>query len=939
MMYFNSREKVFKGYRAVVLWLSIIIFSWLSLMLSIWVELHTVDNEFNDRAGEIHRTLVQRISNLETVLTSLVGLYHSSDFLGIAEQTSFSQEMLKAYPFISAIMHMTRIPNERRDEFEAQMREQGFVGFRLKIDSHRGGDHIGTGGYYLPVSFIEPMDPRSANLLGYDLMRQPGVFNALQQSIKGGEIVSFGPVVINSSGKSQYFVLKPVYLGRYPPEKMQERVDMFNGMAVLCIELERFVDGIIEADMPYDLSLLPVTDRDQVTHGGIMAGFSKPNLARIAVDLSTLEYRQKIEVYGMVFELLVNQRIRADIIDWRNVLAIWMLSLLILFLAIAVYRNMRIVQLKEDEANAAIAAEDERFSHVIDTAFDAVITADANCMILSWNQQAVEVFGYNEEDVLGLHLFQLILTHISLVEATDALKPMFKGSEEHPTGVRLEVEGRDRNSRKFPLDLAISCSRIGDMFTLSVFARDITERKQWDEKIRMLAYSDSLTKLPNRQAFKEQVSRAIKVARRHQRIGAVLYLDLDEFKRINDTLGHDIGDMLLKNVTSRLEGQLRDTDLVERNCECELENCNIARLGGDEFTVLLEDIQKPEVAALVAKRVQDAIARSYNLNGHEVYVTPSIGIAVFPRDGRDVEELLKNADTAMYHAKAVGKNNFQFYSEQMNILATTRLKLEGKLRKALACNEMELFYQPQIDLASGEIVSAEALLRWHEPELGMVSPVEFIPIAEETGMIMELGEWVLNEACRQNKEWQNAGYKPIRIGVNLSSMQFIQRDLSVKVAMALKSSRLNPKYLELEITESVIMRNVNETITTLKDFKDMGISISVDDFGTGYSSLNYLKRLPLDNLKVDRAFVKDIPDNEDDVTITSAIIALAQSLGLGVVAEGVETESQMHFLQQQGCELAQGYFFSKPLPADQLVSMLQHQDESEGVGARLTGNS
>jgi diguanylate cyclase (GGDEF)-like protein len=439
--------------------------------------------------------------------------------------------------------------------------------------------------------------------------------------------------------------------------------------------------------------------------------------------------------------------------------------------------------------------------------------------------------------------------------------------------------------------------------------------------------------LPNRQAFKEHVTRAIKVAKRHQRVGAVLYLDLDEFKRINDTLGHDIGDMLLVHVTSRLEGQLRETDMVRRSFDDEIEKRNIARLGGDEFTVLLEDVQKPEVAAVVAKRVQDAIARSYNLNGHEVYVTPSIGIAIFPRDGHDVEELLKNADTAMYHAKAVGKNNFQFYSEQMNVLATTRLKLEGKLRKALACNEMELFYQPQIDLATGEVVSVEALLRWDEPELGMVSPVEFIPIAEETGMIIELGEWVLNEACRQNKEWQDAGYTPIRVAVNLSSMQFIQRDLSMKVAKALKNSRLNPKFLELEITESVIMRNVNETITALNDFKDMGISISVDDFGTGYSSLNYLKRFPLDNLKVDRAFVKDIPDNEDDVTITSAIIALAQSLGLGVVAEGVETESQLEFLEQHGCELAQGYFFSKPIPAGQLVNFLRHQNDTKEVGS------
>jgi diguanylate cyclase (GGDEF)-like protein/PAS domain S-box-containing protein len=931
MIHFNSREKIFTGYRAVVLWLSIVLFLLAALILSIWLELHKANIVFNDRAGEIHRTLTQRISSLETVLTSLVGLYHSSDFLGIAELTSFSQEMLKAYPFISSIMHMTKIPEESREEFESEMREQGFVSFRLSDREKLSSLNVGADGYYLPVSFIEPMDPLSANLLGFDLTALPDALETLQQSIQNGEIVTFGPIKKKRSGKSQYFVLKPVYLGRYPPKLPEERMEMFNGMAVLCIELERIIDGLIEPDLPFNLSLETVDEKIN-TNDELVAGLSNSSIAKIAPDLNRFERRYKIKIYGNNLELFVNQKIKVNDIDWWNVLVIWMWSSLILFLAVAVYRNKRIAQLKEEEANAAIAAEDERFSHVIDTAFDAVITADANCKILSWNQQAVEVFGYKEENVIGLHLLQLILSHKSVMEVGEALESMFKVSKDHPVGVRLEVEGQNNNGRKFPLELAMSCSRIGEIFTLSVFARDITERKQWDEKIRTLAYSDSLTKLPNRQAFKEQVNRAIKVAKRHQRIGAVLYLDLDEFKRINDTLGHDIGDMLLINVTSRLVGQLRETDLVGRNYDSEVENRNIARLGGDEFTVLLEDIQRPEVAALVAKRVQDAIARSYNLNGHEVYVTPSIGIAIFPRDGQDVDELLKNADTAMYHAKAVGKNNFQFYSEQMNVLATTRLKLEGKLRKALACNEMQLYYQPQIDLATGDIVSAEALLRWKEPELGMISPTEFIPIAEETGMIIELGEWVLNEACRQNKTWQDAGYNPIRIAVNLSSMQFIQRDLSLKVAKALKNSRLNPRYLELEITESIIMRNVNETITTLNDFKDMGIRISVDDFGTGYSSLNYLKRFPLDNLKVDRTFVKDIPDNEDDVTITSAIIALAQSLGLGVVAEGVETESQLAFLEDSGCEMAQGYHFSKPLPADQFLTMLRQQGDAKEVG-------
>jgi diguanylate cyclase (GGDEF)-like protein/PAS domain S-box-containing protein len=920
----NTRLKVFKGYRAIVLWLLIFLFSLFSLLLSILAELNTTNKAFHDRSAEIHRTLKHRITNLETVLTSLVGFHHASDYFDIAKLASFSNELLKAYPFISSIMHATRISEEDIGGFEQGMREQGFVGFRLKVNHQQNQVQFGQAHYYLPVSFIDPMDPLSASVLGYDLMRHSGTIKRVQQSVKQGKITTFGPVEVSRSAKSQYLVVKPVYLGRYPPGEPLERLDMFNGMAVLSIGLGQLVDGLIGPDRHYDISLKPIADKVEVKRRGIIAGLSP---SKIAMNLTSFDHRQKVEIYGANFELSINRSINSDIIDWQRVIVIWMLSLLVLVLAIGVYRNKRLAQLQKNEANAAIAAGDARFSHVIDTAFDAVITADASCVILNWNHQAAEVFGYTEQDVLGLHLFQLILTHKSLTKVSEVLESIINKAISHPTGIRLEVEGKDKHSREFPLDLAISCSKISEIHSLSVFARDITDLKRRDEKIRTLAYHDSLTKLPNRQAFKEQVTRAIKIAKRYQRLGAVLFLDLDGFKRINDTLGHDIGDMLLKQVTHRLETQVRETDIVGRDCEDEGINRNVSRLGGDEFTILLEDIQKPEAAAVVAKRVQDAIGDPYNLKGHEVYVTPSIGIAIIPKDGQDVETLLKSADTAMYHAKTMGKNNFQFYSEQMNVAAAMRLKLEGKLRKALTNSEMELYYQPQINLNTGQIVSVEALLRWNDSELGAISPIEFIPIAEETGMIIELGEWVLNEACRQNKQWQDVGFPPIRVAINLSNLQLIQRDLTTKVAEILNHTKLDSKYLELEITESVIMHNIKETIATLNKFKEMGITISVDDFGTGYSSLNYLKRLPLDNLKIDRSFVKDIPENEDDITITSAIVGLAQSLGLGVIAEGVETESQLQFLMQLGCETVQGYLFSKPLNTEKLARMLRlHRD-------------
>ncbi|MCM8881749.1 MAG: EAL domain-containing protein [Candidatus Thiodiazotropha sp.] len=895
-----------------------------------WIEFHTVNKGFTNKAWEVHRTVTQRISSLETVLISLVGLYHSSDFLRTAEQTSFSQEMLKAYPYITSIMHMERIPHERLDQFEARMRDDGFIGFQLKNNTqYLKQNKFSNVDFHLPISFIEPMTPLSANLLGYDLVRVSGAFSAIVRAVKSGETSVSGRIRLGGTNNSNILIIKPVYLGRYPPIKESERWEMFSGIAALRIDRLQFIEQVIQPEIEiYLYHADNLAERERVNLTDKSSVFS---IVQTVLVQNRLYFKESVDFYGAPFILSVSRRVGLKDIDWWKVTALWLISLVILGLTINVYRSRRIAVLKEEEADRAIAAEDARFSHVIETAFDAVITADSNKKIISWNQQACEVFGYTEREILGLHLFQLILTHKSLVQKSEIIDSLFDDTKDKPSGIRLEAVGKHKDNRQFSLDLSISSSRIGDLFTLSVFARDITERKRWDDKIRFLAYCDSLTNLPNRQSFKEQVDRAIKAARRHHWIGAVLYLDLDEFKRINDTLGHDIGDMLLKNVTNRLVSQLRDSDSIGHINEPEAVEggCNVARLGGDEFTVLLEEIENPETAGLVAKRVQDAIVRSYNLNGHEVYVTPSIGIAIFPRDGCTVDELLKNADTAMYHAKAVGKNNFQFYSQQMNVLATSRLKLEGKLRKSLSHNEMQLFYQPQIDLASGKIVSAEALLRWDQPELGMISPGEFIPIAEETGMIIELGEWVLNEACKQNKSWQEAGYVPLRIAVNLSNMQFLRHDLSKTVAQALEKSGLDPKYLELEITESIIMRNVNETIITLNAFKEMGISISVDDFGTGYSSLGYLKRLPLDTLKIDRTFIKDIPDSEDDVTITSAIIAMAHSLGLGIVAEGVETESQLDFLVHLGCELAQGYLFSKPVPPDELMEMLQLQGVTE----------
>jgi len=445
-----------------------------------------------------------------------------------------------------------------------------------------------------------------------------------------------------------------------------------------------------------------------------------------------------------------------------------------------------------------------------------------------------------------------------------------------------------------------------------------------EEKVRHLAYFDGLTGLPNRALFKEHLAQAITIARRQGWRVAALFMDLDEFKRINDILGHSAGDKLLVTVGKRLLQSIRESDRATHGA-ISGDGHQAARFGGDEFTVVLTVAHEADDVAKVAQRIKNALAQPVLLGKQEVFVTPSIGIALYPDDGETVDTLLKNADAAMYEAKRAGKNRYRFYTQSMNAHALRRLTMESKLHKALENNEFWLSYQPQMDARSGEIVGMEALLRWDNPELGTVSPFEFISIVENNGLIVEIGEWVLKTACAQAQAWQNAGFPHLRLGVNLSPRQFQKNRLISMVKEALHSTGFSAQYLELELTENLLMRHLDETIEMLDMLCDMGITLSVDDFGTGYSSLNYLKRFPLTTLKIDRSFVNGIPGDADDMAITKAIIAMAHSLKLRVIAEGVEDEQQLAYLCEQGCDEFQGFFFYKPLSAQEFTRVLERQ--------------
>ena len=482
-----------------------------------------------------------------------------------------------------------------------------------------------------------------------------------------------------------------------------------------------------------------------------------------------------------------------------------------------------------------------------------------------------------------------------------------------------------------PINWALIGHRVRYLLRGYQIVRDL---KAAEGRIRRLAYFDSLTDLPNREHFRHRLASALEIAKRHERPLALLCIDLDNFKRINDTLGHGVGDELLRTVASRLREALRASDAVGR-AGPEGADKNLSRIGGDEFMVFLSEISAPDQTGIVAERIVRTITQPMRLTQHEVLVTPSIGIAVYPADGSDYETLVRNADLAMYFAKRGGPGTFAFFAATMSTGALKRLTLEGKLREAIAKNELSLQFQPQFDLNTGLISSMEALLRWNNAELGAVPPSEFIPIAEETGQILPIGEWVLRTACAQAKAWHDEGLPVARMAVNVSALQLSRRDFPEVVRSVLQETGLRPELLELEITESAIMQNEAWTEEVLKELKKIGVEIAIDDFGIGYSSFSRLKEFPIDRLKIDRSFVKHLHNKGEDQAIASAIIAMAKTLRLEVVAEGVEEFAQLMVLQDERCTLAQGFLLGRPLPPSE-ARLLLHRSADKADGTTRT---
>ncbi|HJW57666.1 MAG TPA: EAL domain-containing protein [Burkholderiaceae bacterium] len=904
-------------------------------------EYHRAELDFMQRANVQIAAVQEGLRGAVQALESTNRLFATVDTVSRAQFHTFTQSLLARYPYIQAFNFHRFVAAEQLPAYVAAMRRRypDFIVNEMyagKIIPARPKQR------YVIVDYLEPMQGNEA-ALGLDVSPNLYMAQELQRAIDTG-LPSATDLLWIAQGKgsrSGFLVLMPVYRHGVPLRDIAARRSAAIGDTAAVFRVGDLVEQILTDGGFIHSSAVNVSvyassqpdDRELIFRHGLPLVATR-TIAWIPDWIwhdDTVAVSRNFDVAGKTWTMVLSSQpmwfAATNRIGWLALVAGILFTLLAAAYLQSVFaRAQRIQQLVDQrtaelkEANRLLGvdiAARERAEQALRLR-ERAIESSANAIFII-NADApdyrIEYVNPAFERITG-HAFAAVTGQcLRFLYGSDMDQP---GIEEIRAALRDKREGRAtlRNHRTdgalFWSDIYIAPvkDRSGGISHFVMTQYDISATKRYEAELEFQANQDMLTGLANRNLLRDRLRQAIAYAARYGHAIWVVFADLDRFKLINDTLGYQAGDALLKEVAKRLLLAVRDTDTV-------------ARLGGDEFVLVLPERNDERLTMIAVQRIMDVLAQPLTIEGHEFFPTCSVGVAVFPDDGEDPDTLVKHAEIAMYRAKETGRNNFQFFTAALNEKALDRLRLETDLRKAVERDEFVLHYQPQVDLKSGRMVGMEALIRWQHPERGMVSPARFIGLAEETGLIVPIGQWVIRTACLQNKAWQEAGLGHLRVAVNLSARQFNERDLLQTITTILQETGLDAQYLEVELTESLVMTEVERAIAILRDLKALGLQISIDDFGTGYSSLSYLKRFPIDVLKIDQSFVRDITTDPDDAAIVMSIISLAHNLRLHVIAEGVETETQLTYLRENSCDQIQGYYFSRPLAADAFRMLLE----------------
>jgi diguanylate cyclase (GGDEF)-like protein/PAS domain S-box-containing protein len=876
-------------------------------------------------AAAIHREAIRHFD----ASTSIVGLYDASKEVDRREFRQFSKEILTHHADVQAVMWVPRVSKANSDKLRKEAVQDGLTNFHIHEPNEIESANPNAGmSDYFPVYYVQPED-YNADLLGADLMADSVYRGVLEAARDTGEVTASAPVRLRSNQGSLYGLLltQAVYHRGMALRSLSDRRAALKGFVLQLFRVPDFVEeslldsGVLGVDLSVYYEMQSGT-RQLIYHRPSLSREDGEDVASTLRNFTgyatALKWETSLDLLGKSWQLVFTPapKFWSTHPIWRSwvVLGAGLLMSIVLgtysfrlsrqsIRAESLARNLSSTNNnleKEIEERARIEAQAVKLSYAIEQSADAVMITDSNGIIEYVNSAFETMTGYSLAETIGMKAGLVKSGQHDSKFYSQLWGAITRGEVFQDVMINRRKDGGIYYEEKTITPLKDRAENITHYIATG---KDITERMQTQERLHYLAYYDLLTELPNRLLFLERITHALKsrIGPEHQL--AIMCLDIDRFKMINDTLGHGVGDALLRKISTLLQALVGEGDTV-------------ARLGGDGFGILFEDMTSPDGLAAQGRRILQAFSQPIHVEGHELYIAASIGIGVYPEDGKDANTLLKNVDAALHRSKDQGGNNIQYYSSEMSSKAFERLSLETSLRRAVEHEEFRVFYQPQVDLVSGKVMGAEALIRWEHPDLGLVSPLEFIPLLEETGLIVPVGEWVLRRACEWAVSQQKHG--EMRVSVNLSGRQFRVSDLSDQVTRALTASRLNPELLELEITESVLMQSDKISTANLMALDKLGVRFAIDDFGTGYSSLGYLKRFPIKTLKIDRTFIRDITDDQDDTAIVTAIIAMAHSLKMEVVAEGVETKQQLDYLRRLDCDVIQGYLISRPLPVAEI---------------------